>query len=647
MRNKRILLAGILLSGSFFMTATAAAEIPVYELGEMVVTATRVPMKKFAAPDDISVIDRQEIETGHYKDITEALRKVSGVIISSYAPAGYEQSEKVMINGTGDVLVLIDGMRANLNGSVFNVFSFGTLKNMDAIERIEVLKGSASTLYGSDAKGGVINIITRKPSEAVETSVGIEGGNFGYKQWQINHSGTSGTVGWRVNYQQEKSKDFKDGQGNTIPSKNDQDSYALTLTKKINDRGMLTLSYGKEKSNFMYADTNKKLDKIRYGKTDEDNLRFSFNYNVNEDIKNELNLYRHGRDSLYDTWKMDLETWGISDQVNYRINPKHLLVMGVDYYKDKVKSYDDRSLDTYGKIVGDVYKGKTLDSKAIYIEDTWDFLDRWYVIAGLRYTNHSKAGSSLTPSIVFDFMPKDSTHLYLGYREYFKAPNQYHYYSRYGNENLKPEKGEEYTFGIKHIFDDTLTGSFHVFHRKARDVVKFKFIDYDFLTGITTGIYQNLAAETADGWSVQLDKKIGSKWKAFLSYNYTRVKNKEHKGDYIVDPDIPKGEYRIGLEYQGDKFNGQILFRGVQDKKGKSKFEAGGLIEHPAFPKESYVLVDLTADWKAAKDLRIYGRISNLFDNYYAEVSNVYYGVPEEWWSAPGRSFQVGVEYKF
>ena len=71
------------------------------------------------------------------------------------------------------------------------------------------------------------------------------------------------------------------------------------------------------------------------------------------------------------------------------------------------------------------------------------------------------------------------------------------------------------------------------------------------------------------------------------------------------------------------------------------------MIEHPAFPKESYVLVDLTADWKAAKDLRIYGRISNLFDNYYAEVSNVYYGVPEEWWSAPGRSFQVGVEYKF
>lgn len=119
---------------------------------------------------------------------------------------------------------------------------------------------------------------------------------------------------------------------------------------------------------------------------------------------------------------MDLETWGISDQVNYRINPKHLLVMGVDYYKDKVKSYDDRSLDTYGKIIGDVYKGKTLDSKAIYIEDTWNFLDRWYVIAGLRYTNHSKAGSSFTPSIVFDFMPKDSTHLYLGYREYLKPP---------------------------------------------------------------------------------------------------------------------------------------------------------------------------------------------------------------------------------
>lgn len=364
-------------------------------------------------------------------------------------------------------------------------------------------------------------------------------------------------------------------------------------------------------------------------------------------MKNELTLYRHTRDSVYDTWKMDLETWGIADQINYRIHPKHMLVMGLDYYKDKVNSYDDRSPDSYGKLVGDTYKGKALDSQAIYIQDTWDFRDRWYAIAGLRYTNHSKAGGAVTPSLVLDYRPKESTHFYLGYREYFKAPNQYHYYSQYGNENLNPEKGKELTFGIKHIFTDTLTGSFHTFHRKARDVVAFKFIDYDFLTGVTTGEYRNLADETADGWSVQLDKKFGSHWNAFLSYNYARVKNKEPGGEFMIDRNVPQGEYRLGLEYQGEKFDGQVLLRGVQNKKGKSKIEAGGLIEHPAFPDDSYFLVDMTANWKVNKDLRVYGRIANLFDKYYAEVSNVYYGAPEEWWAAPGRSFQIGLEYRF
>ena len=135
-------------------TALAAEETPEYLLGELVVTATRTPVEEFKANANISVVTRDTIEKNHYSNVQDALRDIPGVTISGYGNTGeVYSSNSLILNGSDKVVVLIDGVRANINGSssTYGKMATSELSNMDSIERIEVLKSSASTLYGADA----------------------------------------------------------------------------------------------------------------------------------------------------------------------------------------------------------------------------------------------------------------------------------------------------------------------------------------------------------------------------------------------------------------------------------------------------------------------------------------------------------------
>ena len=177
------LITGSVIWGGY--TVGHAEEQQAFFLDEMVVTATRTPVEAFKANANISVITKKEIEERHYQDLSEALRMVPGVYIGNYSVAGYDNSNNLKINGADEIVVLVDGVKIN---NVNNKISAVMLKNLDNVERIEVLKGSASTLYGSDAKGGVINIITAKP-EGIKTKISAELGSFNTENYAINHQG--------------------------------------------------------------------------------------------------------------------------------------------------------------------------------------------------------------------------------------------------------------------------------------------------------------------------------------------------------------------------------------------------------------------------------------------------------------------------
>ena len=187
-----------LLLGS--ASAVYADEVQEYALDTMVVTASRVEQKAFDTQADVTVITREDLEKKHYTDLGDALKDVPGVTLQNYGVTGENySSNRLYINGSSNLVVLVDGMRANVNGSTSGALSPSEYANLDTVERIEILKGSASTLYGADAVGGVINIITRKQTEnGVKTSLSAIGGSYNRQTYRFMNQGNVDGTYWMV-----------------------------------------------------------------------------------------------------------------------------------------------------------------------------------------------------------------------------------------------------------------------------------------------------------------------------------------------------------------------------------------------------------------------------------------------------------------
>ncbi len=633
------ILMGALILGSTLSgvsVANAAEEDKSgFVLDQMVVTASRMATTEFEANANINVITREDIEKNHYADLVEALRTVPGVTITRYGGSiGYEQSEEIRINGTGQIVVLIDGTRANMNGSTFNVFSFGAYRALDNVERIEILKGSASTLYGSDAKGGVINIITKKAGDKQKTVLSAETGSYDKEQYRLSHEGHDGDYSWLLGVQKDKMGSYEDANNFEIPSHLNAETINFKVSKKINDHSDLTMMYDKYTADYMFTGNNHETTSVNNGTADNYNWRIIHNTQFTEKENNQFSVYSQNTNTVngasYADWKMDLQTIGFSDQYTNKISDKNTLVGGIDYYKDKVKDYQD-------SMVGN-YSGKEMNNRSIYIQDSYDFAKQWNLTTGMRYDYHSKAGGETSPSATLDYKLSDKTHMFVGYKEYFVAPNQYQYFTPYGNEDLKPESGRTYDIGIHHAFDNDCTIRVHAFKRKAEDVIAFQSI-YEGNTWVG-GSYVNINEEKANGWDIQLDKKFDKNVKATAGYTHI-VSKSINSGAESTNYYIPKGEYHISLDYTNQDFDASILGRGVIDRPGV-------ITVSNVFPCDTYWVWDASLNYKVNKDVKVYLKANNLFDKYYAEHSNVQFGgAPGEWYSSPGRNFVVGMQYSF
>ena len=181
--------AALLLASSALVALpfAAGAEVP-----SIVVTPYLVPTSAARAGSTVSVITRDEIERSNAGSVAELLRSVPGLTVTESGGPGSTTS--VMLRGAESqhTLVLIDGVRVNDPSGARDQFDFSTL-SLDNVERIEVLRGPQSAVYGSDAMGGVINIITRKP-KGTHYSVTAEGGSYGTRDGKLSASTTGGPV---------------------------------------------------------------------------------------------------------------------------------------------------------------------------------------------------------------------------------------------------------------------------------------------------------------------------------------------------------------------------------------------------------------------------------------------------------------------
>lgn len=590
-------------------------------LDSIVITATRTPVEASKVNANIAVITAEDIEKNHYQDLSDALRSVPGIYIASSAPAGYETSNSMKINGADEVVVVIDGVKMNSAGQKF---SPSMLRDMKNIERIEVLKGSASVLYGSDAKGGVINIITKKADET-HTTFGVAAGSYDKRQYNFSTEGRDGGFSYRISAQKDKSGDFKDAHGTTVPNELDASSVSIKLAQELSDKHELGFTYDQ-----YLAHTKSKALWEQYmhqGEIDNYNWKVTLKSDFDDKTSNLFSYSTNMYDtSVEDDWTVGypyetkVKTLRISDQFTAELSDKHRLTTGFEFTRDTVISS------------GNV----KLYNRALFLQNEWNLTDALKLTTGIRYDNNSGFGDHSTPSINLGYQLGDRTNVYVGYNEYFIAPSPMHLYDpQYGNRNIDAETGDTKEIGINHQFDDTFGMTAHLFWRNSENRIGFVTTNYE----TWEGEYCNVGDEKAHGWDITLNKKFSDTVSAFVGYTHTTIDATEQRGPN-ADGYVPKNTWNIGIDYSENKWNASLQGRANVNRTGPSNISG-------VFPDDTYWVWDIALNYQADKNTKIFAKVNNLLDKFYAENSNVAWGAPGQWYAAPGRNILMGVEYSF
>lgn len=646
-KSLTILLGAALLMGGYVGYAVDA----VYELNPVVVTATRTPVEAFKANASVNVVTREQIEKGHYSNVQEALRDIPGVTIAGYGNTGETySSNSLILNGTDKVVVLIDGVRANIPGSssTYGKMATSELSNMNSIERIEVLKSSASTLYGSDAAGGVINIITRKPLDnGVQTKLSAAIGSFGKEQYNLYQTGSKDGFYWELSMQKKISSDFKDGWGRTIPEHLNSETNMYKIGKCFNENADLSVTYQIYKTSYMRPTggwnkiaTDIANNKFNTGDKDNNKLNIVYKQKIGKKFENQLALYRYVHKADEDTWSSKYapqkyiyhySSIGLSDQMTYRPNDKHTIVGGFEWYQDKV--------DNYMTGASSKYSDKKTSNKALFINDEFDLTDTWHLSYGIRYNDNSKFGDKWLPSITIGNTPTDKLNYYVGYKSFFVAPYPSQLYGQYGTPDLKPESGHAIEAGLNYRFSPTFVGSTHLFKRDMDDT-----IGYD--SGKKK--YLNSGKEHAKGFDIQLRKMFSKDFSLTTGYTYTYIKPTSSLKNANDDGRVPRSQWNIGLDYNHKKWDANLTARGVIGKAGGKATTYGDNTSAEASDYHTYWLFDAVVNYQATKEINFYAKCNNIFDRLYTEQRACLLPTTgTSWYSAPGRYFEAGVEYRF
>lgn len=606
----------------------------------MVVTASRVPTQKIDTPADISVITKEEIADQNYASASDALRAIPGVnVLGSGAKGSSMGQDKILLNGDERVLVLVDGRRMNLGSSGNS--SADWLPPVNAIERIEVLKGGGSALYGTDAVGGVINVIMKKGSEiGNHVTVKAAGGSWNAEQYAISASGSNDSgLGLIVSATKERRGEykFKNANGKSQMLKNsgyDDTGVIVKLDQKVGEDNRIGVNF-----EHINAEGGSPFGYSKWGTTDShkrisNNVALRYDWNESSDEKGYVQVYKNYQHAHFRSPSVSNQsnftdsTVGFEAQQNFKFSETDELTVGMEYYKTTV---DNTALYT-----GERY----INNKAIFAENRWEFAPSWQLNTGLRYDHHSKYGSEVTPKVALNKKFDEKSNVYLSWGRVFNAPttddlfwyqvdsSQWGTFYTYGDPNLKPEKGYVWTFGGNTKLNEKTSLSANVFYSKITDA-----IDWDYTSVPNYTLAVNVNKEKRRGLELSLNHDFDDNLSAYASYTYVQVKQDKGKGftkDLTTKPNI----YRAGLKYKNADWLFTLNANAVTGQSEKN------------FVDSSYFTLDLGAQYKINDNAKLFINGYNLTNARYAEFGGLYKN-GEAKYPMAGRSFIIGAEYTF
>jgi vitamin B12 transporter len=558
-------------------------------LEEIVVTATRTPEPVKETASSVTVITGEELEEQGITTLAEALREVAGIAVVQYSFGG-ETSVFVRGVGNGQTVIMIDGVPVyDPAGTSKNDFSFFLphLKTAD-IDRIEIVRGPQSVLFGSGAIGGVINIITKQGKKKSEVKIHAEGGSYSTFTEGISLSGISEDISYAVSINRMDSK----GISKTV-SEPDKDAYhSLNVATKVIKYVNSNLEVGVS-SYYVKADQDLDLGVQK----SEAQIGFVNGYvyhKINDNWQYKIKLaytsthrsYDDGSGGEYDG-ELLLTSWQNEINVNKFIK----LVAGVDYQKEWAETQSPW--------------GGNIDESAYEIAPFAEAIlkhKKFIFNTGIRYTKHELAGKKTTYRIAGAFIPFKQIKIHASYGTGFRSPGLYQLFDpTYGNKNLKPEKSKGYDAGVTlNLIPKKILIDVTHFHNDIEDMIDWVGTCNP-VTWVCTGQYQNVNAAKTSGIEVSTTIRPIN-WLKFTGF-YTYLSAKDANDQQL--PRRPKHRAGFDLTYYLPKKKGDISLRGLYVGEYKDNGHDMG----------KYFVAHLAARFKIHKNFTLTGRIENLFSS--------------------------------
>jgi vitamin B12 transporter len=613
-------------------TASPAAEPQQEEtLRPVVVTPTRTDIPQEEATTSVSVITTEEIREQQAKTVPEVLRNVPGLDVVESGSRGNTTSVFIRGSDSDQVLVLIDGVE--VNSTTTGAFEFAHLTT-ENIERIEILRGAGGTLYGSQAIGGVINVISKMGEGPPKLTFSAEGGNGRTHRQALGLRG--GTQTWRYSLtaarmETDGFRKFNDdyrnlttwGRLDFLPTEDISLKAVFRFLKS--DLGLFN------SNNFVPGDPgdpNAREALSQYlGKLEwQHHIIRSWDYRISGSIFKEHDKFSDDVDScLFFGFACDSKSRsrfrpeiGTAEfQTNYRWDGWSITTFGVEYKRKKATT----SSTSDGLDLGGIRRA--VRNIGYYLQEQIRLFDgRLILIPGVRLDDHQTFGTEWSPSFSASYLFRETgTKLKAGYAEGFKAPTLNELFfppgfgcPAFGNPSLGPERSWELNAGVdQDLFEGRLKLAATYFHREAEDLIEGRPIP-----GNPFGCQraENVGQARFDGveWGMRIKILEG----LVLGANYTFLNWDTQDGKLRRRP---RHRGTINMNYVYDRFQANLdvnLVGRRDDFKAASPF---GDIEKPGYGK-----VDLATSYKlpvqipAVKELSLFGKIENLFDKKYEEA---------------------------
>lgn len=601
---------------------------PAITLPDLVVGADRTPVPMNLVNASVTVVRREEIERRQWRTLSDVLGQSPGISVTNSGGPG--KTTQLFMRGmnANHSVVLIDGVRVNDPSSVNGAPNLAHLR-LESVDRVEIVRGPMSTLYGSDALGGVINIITRKGSGRPTATLAVEAGSYGTVNADGLVSGSYGPVSFAFGGSASIADGFSavaDGRStNRAPI--DYDGYRnLSLNGRL---GFDVTDWLKLQWFGRYARTRTEYDASRAEDPNLYETTRAFSTRVQADVE----LW-DGRSktmlawSYYETERRDVDEADPFNSVfapdsrnrgrrmqleaTTSLTPFEMVnvVVGVDARRDSLLS---ESFNATGARTSST--AAAVWTRGVFGNVRFTPAEDLSFTVGARIENHDAFGTAATWRLGASYLVRETdTKVRGSVGTAFKAPSldqlyvSFPSFGFFANRNLRPERSTGFEVGIdQKLFDGKLAFGATVFHNQVSDLIQTT------SCGTSCSTLTNVAQARVDGVELSLDVRPSETLNFHADYTFTNAHNL-----LTGAPLLNRPRHQVNLQANWQPLAGWWVGAGLAYRRGRYETDFS---TSPSRTVEmaGYTTLRLTTSYDVTQWLQVFGRVENVTDTYYEE----------------------------